>query len=194
MLLEKSIEKFRKRQKFRPRVAGILLISCHEASGSYLYEPASGRSGCKYIHTWIGARSPILTNMSYVSKCEAIQLKERNVAALGKYSRSWRQVIFCEVFIIVPVAFSHTILPFYRCPSWRSCTHHLNKAFHVVFGDTINVDVIPVSAQDKHNILCVAFRASASGIYQIIRQGAWGVGRGAWEYEQIIRTSSTPLV
>ena len=58
------------------------------------------------------------------------------------------------------VAVSHSILPFYRCPSRRSRTYHLHKSIHVGLGDAINVDAVPISAHDEDNVLCVSFRSS----------------------------------
>jgi hypothetical protein len=58
------------------------------------------------------------------------------------------------------VAVSHFILPFYRCPSRRGRTYHLHESIHVVLGDAINVDAVPISTHDEDNVLCVSFGTS----------------------------------
>jgi hypothetical protein len=51
------------------------------------------------------------------------------------------------------VAISHPILLFYRCPSRRGRTYHLHKTVHVVFGDAVNVDAVPISSHNEDNVL-----------------------------------------
>ena len=58
------------------------------------------------------------------------------------------------------VAISHPILPFYRCPSRRGRNYHLHKSVHVVLGDAVDVDAVPISAHNEGHVLCVSFGSS----------------------------------
>ena len=70
---------------------------------------------------------------------------------------------------------SHTIFPFYRCPSRRGRTHHLHETIHVVLRDAIDVDAVPISTHDKDDVLCVAFCASTTRHRKVRRMSEWSM-------------------
>ena len=91
-------------------------------------------------------------------------MEKRKIVAQGKYIPIVRVLSMLLIGLgrnpQAHVAMSHSILPFYRCPSRRSRTYHLHKSIHVVLGDAINVDAVPISAHDEDNVLCVSFGSS----------------------------------